>query len=502
MQRSDLSFDPTKTRASQRVMIATTHTTGLKMKAHRQAPDKQRPYPTHPKTGAPSPLQLAATASPQSMSLTHLQMMADSGAPTQRLQQMAPAQPNKTGLPDTLKSGIESLSGMSMDHVRVHRNSAKPAQLQAHAFAQGSDIHLGPGQERHLPHEAWHVVQQAQGRVKPTMQMKGIGVNDDAGLEKEADVMGMKAAQLHRSGASAAAVQYKRATPSTAPTSPLQMVPLQSGRLNVVGEQHPESSGNPNGLIRRNEERNYQSTQEGIPANAYWLENEFRFDRSNLIGRNKKTHVGDPFHVRVEQAMALFDSDVGRPMLRVSNLTDADVAAYLTRADSRREQDAWNFRLGLIAPRLQRVRNNIDWSGEVSGEAKFAPKLALLRQSIDTFQTSILATEPIYARPATRTLRRRLATDFMACWNPVHLRYTELFGHQVDYYDNVSVKRSEEMHKAANSQHNTPGVWKIGDAHVAHIRGAQWGANQKYNLVDRATYNAALYAWNATLRVP
>ncbi|NCN83427.1 MAG: DUF4157 domain-containing protein [Sphingomonadales bacterium] len=76
---------------------------------------------------------------------------------------------NRTGLPDNLKSGIESLSGLSMDHVQVHRNSSKPAQLNAHAFAQGSDIHLAPGQEQHLPHEAWHVVQQAQGRVKPTM---------------------------------------------------------------------------------------------------------------------------------------------------------------------------------------------------------------------------------------------------------------------------------------------------------------------------------------------
>jgi hypothetical protein len=76
---------------------------------------------------------------------------------------------NNTGLPDQLKSGIESLSGLSMDHVRVHYNSAQPAQLNALAYAQGSDIHLAPGQERHLPHEAWHVVQQAQGRVRPTL---------------------------------------------------------------------------------------------------------------------------------------------------------------------------------------------------------------------------------------------------------------------------------------------------------------------------------------------
>jgi hypothetical protein len=104
---------------------------------------------------------------------------------------------NETGIPDHLKAGIESLSGFSMDHVRVHYNSDKPAQLNAHAYAQGSEIHLAPGQEQHLPHEAWHVVQQMQGRVKPTMQMKGgVPVNDDMGLEREADLMGQKALQM------------------------------------------------------------------------------------------------------------------------------------------------------------------------------------------------------------------------------------------------------------------------------------------------------------------
>ena len=105
---------------------------------------------------------------------------------------------NKTGLPSQLKSGVESLSGISMDDVKVHYNSTKPAQLQAHAYAQGTNIHLGPGQEKHLPHEAWHVVQQKQGRVQPTMQMKDkVQVNDDAGLEREADLMGAKAMMTH-----------------------------------------------------------------------------------------------------------------------------------------------------------------------------------------------------------------------------------------------------------------------------------------------------------------
>ena len=101
---------------------------------------------------------------------------------------------NKTGLPDSLKSGMEAISGLSLGDVKVHRNSDKPAQLQAHAYAQGTDIHLGPGQEKHLPHELGHVVQQKEGRVKPTVQLKDkVSINDDSGLEKEADVLGQKA---------------------------------------------------------------------------------------------------------------------------------------------------------------------------------------------------------------------------------------------------------------------------------------------------------------------
>jgi Domain of unknown function (DUF4157)/Lysine-specific metallo-endopeptidase len=130
------------------------------------------------------------TAQRQGAEDEELQMKAAPATPLQRQAEASPP-PNRTGLPDGLKAGIEQLSGMAMDHVKVHYNSSQPAQMNALAYAQGSDIHIGPGQEQHLPHEAWHVVQQAQGRVRPTMQMKdGVPVNDDAGLEREADVMG------------------------------------------------------------------------------------------------------------------------------------------------------------------------------------------------------------------------------------------------------------------------------------------------------------------------
>jgi hypothetical protein len=101
--------------------------------------------------------------------------------------------PSGGGLPPTLKSGVEQLSGVSMDDVNVTYNSSKPAQLSALAYAKGTDIHLAAGQEKHLPHEAWHVAQQKAGRVKPTTSVEGVAVNDDPQLEREADVMGAKA---------------------------------------------------------------------------------------------------------------------------------------------------------------------------------------------------------------------------------------------------------------------------------------------------------------------
>lgn len=141
-------------------------------------------FDNRPEAIAQRKLKEIANDSSQVKQLGTVQEMADTGS-----------KENNTGLPDNLKSGIENLSGYSMDGVKVHYNSDKPTQLQAHAYTQGTNIYVASGQEKHLPHEAWHVVQQKQGRVNPTMQMKGVEINDNQGLEREADVMGAKAEQ-------------------------------------------------------------------------------------------------------------------------------------------------------------------------------------------------------------------------------------------------------------------------------------------------------------------
>ncbi len=123
----------------------------------------------------------------------------NSDAPVQRVGAQGGSQSSSAdrsesgGLPGQLRGGLEQLSGEDLSDVQVHYNSSKPAELEAHAYAQGNQIHLGPGQEEHLPHEGWHVVQQKQGRVKASGEVGGEPLNDDAHLEQEADEMGASA---------------------------------------------------------------------------------------------------------------------------------------------------------------------------------------------------------------------------------------------------------------------------------------------------------------------
>lgn len=124
------------------------------------------------------------------------QVMAMPDPRLQRQDDMSKAE-NRTGLPVHLKTGLEQLSGMNLSDVQVHYNSSKPAQLNALAYTQGQDIHVGPNHEKHLSHEGWHVVQQLKGRVKAGwLQINNASINNNPRLEAEADLMGDRATNL------------------------------------------------------------------------------------------------------------------------------------------------------------------------------------------------------------------------------------------------------------------------------------------------------------------
>jgi len=107
----------------------------------------------------------------------------------------------KTNLPNDVRGKMESSFGTDFSGVNIHQNSGKASNIGALAYTQGSDVHFAPGQynpgsqkgQELIGHELTHVVQQRQGRVKPTKQGKGMPINDNPSLEKEADEMGAKA---------------------------------------------------------------------------------------------------------------------------------------------------------------------------------------------------------------------------------------------------------------------------------------------------------------------
>lgn len=111
-------------------------------------------------------------------------------------QQQVQRKPNKTGIPDRLKAVVEHFSGLSLDEVRVHYNSDKPAEIGALAYAEYPNIYIAPGEEKHLAEEVWHIVQQMKGEAKANTTFKGgkKGNNEDK-LEKEAQEKGDKLEQ-------------------------------------------------------------------------------------------------------------------------------------------------------------------------------------------------------------------------------------------------------------------------------------------------------------------
>ncbi|WP_088830152.1 eCIS core domain-containing protein [Paenibacillus tyrfis] len=113
-----------------------------------------------------------------------------------------PVQRKGEGMPEPVRAKMEQTFGTDFSDVRVHTGT-QAEQVGALAYAQGNDIHFATGQynpetskgQELLGHELAHIVQQKQGRVKPTTEVNGVAVNDDPSLEREADQWGTKAAQ-------------------------------------------------------------------------------------------------------------------------------------------------------------------------------------------------------------------------------------------------------------------------------------------------------------------
>lgn len=373
-------------------------------------------------------VQEMADNSPQSKEAMQLQDLAN-----QHSTQSPPetTKENKTGLPDDVKEGVENQSGYSMDDVDVYYDSDEPEKIGALAYAKGTDIHVKSGEEEHVPHEAWHVAQQKQGRVKPTIQMKGEStMNDDKSLEREADIMGDKA--LKTKG-------KQKNLQKKSVGAPLIQAKLTKGKLNVVGEMHKESEP------RRKAERDM--VKEKIGSKNYWLEDEFQ------TGKGKNKHIADPFELRFLQNLNI--------------LKDAS------------EQFGTNLNpcFAHFKVMFKNLNKNKDGKELSKDRKKYYKEL---EKTINQWS------EFAYDRSRVNTVVNEAFPDIQR-----NIAESEGFAvDEVEGRDNIGKARSIKMHEAANIEAaNQVGVWKIGQQHIEDMEEL---GDKEYEVTPKDEFDAEI----------
>jgi len=350
---------------------------------------------------------------------------------------------NKTGLPDALKNGIEHLSGYAMDDVKVHYNSHKPAQLQAHAYAQGTSIYIASGQEKHLAHEAWHVVQQKQGRVKPTLQLKtNVSINNDSYLEKEADIMGQKVIQSMSYAANDEKQTTKLAGSSTGIV--VQRV-LSTSALNVVGEDHNVSGGE-----RRIIEKGYCEQYVG---GTYWTEDAFQID---VDGVRLKADPTTYRFLSTLHSIARLTKDLEKPYKADRhNYYQNLIQIYLSSGSAIPALIA-------LAEKLWAETQEVAYPSPLTGR-----DIEVLRERfmhLQNFKHQLTVLHSFIGKKVTQQLKVQFKNIYEQLGDARRTMMNE-----IDPEEELNLLRSKAMHYAAQKKSLSIGVWKIGETHVTDI---------------------------------
>ncbi len=377
---------------------------------------------------------------------------------------------NNTGLPDNLKSGIENLSGFSMDDVKVHYNSSKPAQLQAHAYAQGTDIHLAPNQEKHLPHEAWHVVQQKQGRVKPTRQLKSkVSINDDAGLEKEADVMGAKAEKnIFPTSSYNEEVKSKNILNNVVQREEAKIV---DDKLNVIGETHYETFMTPTEAEQQRKNEALLAIREA--RGSYWRESKFEYDNVKVDSHYYRfwfrfTYFFDFFR---KFTMLPINQLILNQQLSVFKKEKA--CLYEAQEEYKQIDDNENTIYQKLVP------NDLTDSTLQDRRELTESAIKLVLSMIDLLENGKDGFEPSLKE------YMRIRNEYFELKEEKKGKY---YGVELEPSDTISFLRSEYMHNGANINDKAKGIWKIGNKHAKHIEAKTGKHDRDYNLITKEQF--------------
>lgn len=394
-----------------------------------------------------------------------------------------PIQRRQRGLPDRLRAGVEALSGLPMGDVEVHYNSPKPAQVNALAYAQGAQIHLGQGQERHLPHEAWHVVQQKQGRVQPNFELNGFAVNDNKGLEREAEVLGDKASRHHTTRQFRQQGGYKkdegthlsnplkgRAKHSPVQKSIIQRAPVSANVLNVIGETHDESEK------IEDIEKKYLKSKTG--SSNYWDETDFRVGKEELkhtLYRDTRTK-GDPTWLHVQSLLAgasdFINNWFNQPNSPLTLVTYNNVFGWAWHTSMKNFM--WDIGKFIQTGYFDLTNQQID---------AFANNRNLFDAADQHFET---LKEAVKQQDMTNRLNLiKNARDALRAF------INAVYGN-IRTMAQVTADRDNHMHQSANQEHQTKGAWKVGQAHAAVLANNVAFPNKNYNVTQESEFETEL----------
>lgn len=332
------------------------------------------------------------------------------------------------------------------------------------------------------------------------MQMKGdVSVNDDAGLEHEADVMGAQALQMERkrghdaveSGAQPikhAVARAKIMPPNHSIQRVTQFAVLVRDKLNIAGERHPESNA------RRDVERQVALAKTGS-AN-YWREGEFTESANSQ-------QPADPYVLRYEfvlkQALTL-------PIPALAAHTKEEYLNELAFGDVNFLTEIENAMSQFYADDLEVYGQKIEMYGARTARAVW---LAGLRRVINhhcgkakgliaeftqksTTVDGMFSSVDVGKMEEMVRASKPLASSLDEIIEGLDQMEKALIRAQIDFNldaRDVSSERSHAMHLVGQARAGEKGLWKVGEKHAADMMGI---GGKNYNLLSRADFNGEL----------
>jgi hypothetical protein len=179
------------------------------------------------KKGQHSPLTSLSTIKTRFPSLSKIQPKTLAIRTPLPAKETAQEKSTETKLPEVVQAKMENSFGQDFSNVQIHKDSNKAEEIGAKAYTQGSEVHFAPGQfqpetkegQELIGHELTHVVQQKQGRVGAgETHGKGLEINQDVTLEKEADEEGKLASEGKKASVIGVGHGIQKQTAPAAPT--------------------------------------------------------------------------------------------------------------------------------------------------------------------------------------------------------------------------------------------------------------------------------------------